>query len=144
MTATTAPSTSPSGHPNPIANVRTYWRLSGLALAGVAILGIVLNAVYNSPWLLDPAFLSFDWAHNVVHVVLAAIALTLGFATISVAIQANFAKVIGIVYLALGVVGFVSGDLFGLEEAIGLHLELGENLFHIVIGAWGAYAGFAN
>lgn len=141
-----APETATHRHraENPIANLRLYWRLSGVALAGVAALGIVLNLIYVEPFLGDPSFLLFDWTHNVLHVVLAAIALTFGFGRFAEATSAMMAKVIGVTYLALGALGFVPAVADALDSLLGLHLELGENLIHLTLGAWGAYAGFTS
>lgn len=121
---------------NPILDTRMYARITGIALAAVALLGIILNAVDMAD-LLGADFLAFDWTHNILHVVLAAAALYVGFAA-----PANlcnlYAKVFGVVYAALGVVGFF---WTGISMTV-LHLELGENLVHLVIGAWGIAAGF--
>lgn len=144
----TAPRTD-AGTTNPIANVNLYWRVSGIALAAVALLGIIVNAVGgNNAYVPDVAFMEsflvFDWTHNVVHVVLAAIALTFGFGSFSDALSANMAKIIGVTYLGLGVLGFVPAVVDGLDSLLALHLETGENLVHLTIGAWGAYAGFSS
>lgn len=123
-------------------NVGVYWKVSGVALAAVAALGILLNAIGQGGLL--GGFLSFDWTHNIVHVLLAAIALTMGFGSASVATQKMAAKVFGVVYLGLAIVGFLSGTIFGLGTLLGLHLEIGENLVHLALGAWGAYVGFSD
>ena len=121
---------------NPLLDTRMYAKITGIALAAVALLGIVLNAV-NQPNLLGANFLAFDWTHNILHVVLAAVALYVGFAG-TPNICNLYAKVFGIVYAGLGVAGFF---WTGLGPTM-LHLELGENLVHIVIGLWGIVAGF--
>lgn len=125
-----------------LSNARLYWRISGIALAAVAALGIVFNAIPVNQGTLIPEFLAFDWTHNVVHVLLAAIALGMGFSSVDYAVAKTGAKIVGSVYLALGVLGFtpVAGVL---DAMLGLHLELGENLVHIVLGGYGAYVGFA-
>lgn len=136
---------------NPMTNAKTYAQITGIALAAVAVLGIVLSAMgtdgmyglfCNEPsattcegTAAEKSFLGFDWTHNILHVVLAAIALYVGFAA-TPSLASTYAKVFGIVYLGLGVVGFIQPNL-----AI-LHLELGENLVHVLIGAWGVVAGF--
>jgi hypothetical protein len=119
---------------NPIWNTRMYAKITGYAVAAVALLGIILNSM-GSPNLLGENFLAFDWTHNIVHVVLAAIALYVGFAATD-AMCTMYAKAFGVVYTLLGVTGFFVADL-GI-----LHLELGENLVHLVIGGWGVVAGF--
>lgn len=118
-----------------------YWRASGVALAAVALLGFAMSAMTKGKFV--PGFLDFDLAHNGVHLLLAVVALAVGFGGASRAFSKNLAKVVGVVYLALAAVGFVSADVFGIGKLLGLHLELGENLVHLVLGVWGAYAGFS-
>ncbi|MBI2912168.1 MAG: hypothetical protein HYY05_08490 [Chloroflexi bacterium] len=48
-----------------------------------------------------------------------------------------YAKVFGIVYLVLGLVGFVIPDL-----VLGIHLDLGCNIVHLALGVWGIWAGY--
>jgi hypothetical protein len=138
---------SESESDNIIANVNIYWRVSAIALAVVALLGIVVNAIGgNNAYVPDvefmESFLVFDWTHNVVHVALAAVAGVFGFGNFSSELSANVAKVVGIVYIALGFLGFVPPVTDFLSSALGLSLEVGENLIHLVLGAWGTYAGF--
>ena len=126
-------------HSNPILNPRMYWRVSAFALTGVALLGIVVNAVTGEVTGI-PSFLEFDWAHNILHVVLAAAAFVFGFGNISPAVSRTFAIVFGFVYMGLGILGLAMGtssELFGL-----IGLEIGENLIHVVLGAWALAAGF--
>ncbi len=49
-----------------------------------------------------------------------------------------YAQVVGVVLLILGVIGFFTQSLLGVRTTP-VH-----NLIHLVSGAWGAYAGFAN
>jgi hypothetical protein len=133
---------------NPIANLDVYWKVSAIALAAVAALGIVINILggnyaYTPDAALMQDVLVFDWTHNVVHVALAALAGAFGFGSFSHEASANTAKVIGVVYIALGVLGFVPAVAGALESLIGLGLEAGENVIHLLLGAWGAYAGFS-
>lgn len=111
-----------------------YWRASAFALTAVALLGIVLNATGNGS-LLGDSFLAFDWPHNVLHVVLAGAAFLFGFAALPARVVRTFALVFGVVYAGLGVLGFLVADLGPI------HLELGENLVHLLLGAWGLAAG---
>ena len=75
----------------------------------------------------------FDTTHNVVH-------LVIGILGIAAARNANWAKlyaqILGAIYLLLGILGFF------LPELVGIHLEVVENLVHILLGAWGLYAAF--
>lgn len=122
---------------NPVLNPAVYWRVSAFALTAVALLGIVLNAM-DQGTLLGADFLAFDWAHNILHVVLAGAAFLFGFGNLPANLVRTFAIVFGIVYAGLGVVGFF------VTEVGPIHLELGENLVHILLGAWGLVAGFGS
>lgn len=133
--ATPAATSSSGGFSDP----KTYFKISALALAAVALLGILLNALGMGA-LLGANFLAFDWTHDAVHVLLAVVAGVLGFGAASHATAKTMAKVVGLTYLGLGVVGFVAPGILGF---LGLHLEIGENLAHILLGGWGAYTGFA-
>jgi FtsH-binding integral membrane protein len=122
---------------NPLMNPRTYAIVTGFALAATALLGIVMSIATGGDFV--KGFLEFDWTHNVLHVVLAAAALAAGFLA-SGDYAKMYAKVFGIVYVGLAVVGFVAGpDVLGF---LGVHLEIGENLVHLLIGAWGILTGF--
>lgn len=124
---------TPTNTQNILLDPRTYWRVSAFALAATALLGIVLNALGEGD-LLAP-FLAFDWTHNIVHIALAGAAFYFGFANLAGATVRTFAVVFGIVYGLLGVLGFFIADL-GI-----LHLELGENLIHLVLAAWAITSG---
>lgn len=126
---------TPTNTTNPIMNPVLYWRVSAIALTGVALLGIVLNAMGEGT-LLGKNFLAFDWTHNILHVVLALAAFVFGFANLPGTVVKTFAIIFGFVYAGLGVFGFFVSDVGPLG------LELGENLVHIVLGAWALTAGF--
>ena len=121
---------------NPVLNTRMYAKITGIVIAAVALLGIILNAI-GSPELLGANFLAFDWTHNILHVVLAAVGLYVGFAGTD-ALCTLYARAFGVVYLLLGITGFF---WTGVSTTM-LHLELGENIVHVLVGAWGCAAGF--
>lgn len=133
---------------NPIANHVIYWKVSALALAAVALLGIIINAIGgNNAYTPDAAvmesILVFDWTHNVVHVLLAGVAFAFGYTALKDGkLSKTMAATIGVVYLGLGIFGFVPAVADGLDSLLGLSLEAGENVIHLALGAWGAYAGF--
>jgi hypothetical protein len=121
---------------NPLMNPKIYALVTGFALAAVAGLGIVMQLLTNGKFI--SGFLVFDWTHNILHVVLAVAALTIGFAA-GGAYARIYARIFGIVYVGLAIVGFVAPNALGF---LGVHLELGENLVHLLIGAWGIVTGF--
>lgn len=128
-----------------------YWRISAIVLVAVALLGIVLNLLgegsqnYFPSWEFMESVLVFDWPHNIVHIGLAAIALVFGFTGLRTS-QASkpTAGVIGVVYLLLGIAGFFPAFADLLADGVGLHLEIGENIFHLLLGGWGAFVGFVS
>lgn len=133
---------------NPIANVNLYWRVSALGLAAVAALGLIVNALGgNNAYVpnieIMESILVFDWTHNIVHIGLFAVAALFGFGSFSETASANAAKIVGVTYLALGVLGFVPAVVDLLDSLLFLHLEAGENILHLLLGSWGAYAGFS-
>jgi uncharacterized protein DUF4383 len=137
---------------NAILNPKNYAKITGLALAATAVLGIALSAMGKGGMYglfcseptattcdgdaADQSFLGFDWAHNILHVVLAGIALVVGFTGYGNMRARLYAQIFGPVYTLLGVVGFFVADL-GI-----LHLEVGENLVHLAVGGYGLLAGF--
>lgn len=133
--------TTPTNTDNPIFNPRIYWRVSAFALTAVALLGILVNAVTGEAEAGINNFLEFDWAHNVLHVVLAAAAFFFGFANVSPQVSKTFAIVFGFVYMGLGIFGLIADPLDYNVLNI-LSLELGENLVHVLLGAWALAAGF--
>ncbi|MHB1261546.1 MAG: hypothetical protein ACYC2H_07500 [Thermoplasmatota archaeon] len=122
---------------NPVMDPTVYWRVSAFALTAVALLGIVLNAMEQGT-LFGADFLAFDWSHNILHVVLAGAAFLFGFGNLPTNLVRTFAIVFGFVYAGLGVLGFF------VSEVGPIHLELGENLVHLLLGAWGLVAGFGS
>lgn len=126
---------TPTNTTNPIMDPVLYWRVSAFALTAVALLGIILNAIGQEN-LLGENFLAFDWTHNILHVVLAIAAFIFGFASLGGKVVKTFAIVFGFVYGGLGVLGF-------FVHSVGpIHLELGENLVHLLLGAWALLCGF--
>jgi hypothetical protein len=73
--------------------------------------------------------------HNIIH--LASGALTLLAASQGVGAMRTWGRIFGLVYLAVGIAGFVDPSLFGL-----MHVNLPDNLLHIGLAAIFLYVGF--
>lgn len=116
----------------------TYARVTGAVLLLTGLVGIVSLATgYIGFLALD--FLAWDTTHNVLHVLLGAIALYVGFAPKAVVDPLTYGKAFGIVYTLLAVLGFIAPASLGF---LGLGLETGENLIHLLVGVLGLVAGF--
>jgi uncharacterized membrane protein len=111
-----------------------YCMISGVALVALGIIGFIVSDLWG--------VVEFDIAHNILHLIGGGLAAYLAFSETEPLVT-PYAKGSGAVYLLLGIAGFFSPTLWGLGEAIGLQLEVAENIIHLIIGASGLYAGFA-
>src|SRR5688572_11617824 len=107
---------------------KTVATLLGLAFVVVGIVGFVTT---------DPMGFHLSTAHNIVHLVSGAIALWVGGrGTLGAA--RTFCLVFGLVYGALGAIGFLAGDAANdrLFTVIPGQLVLGtrDHLLHILLG----------
>ncbi len=107
--------------------VKLYARLTGVIMLIVGIFGFLTDNLFG--------LIQFDSVHNMIHLLIAAFALYVGFAADNTSLPDLFAEVMGIVYVLLGVAGFMNPILFGLLGP--LHLEPLENLLHLMLGLWG-------
>lgn len=134
---------------------RNYCTVVGAGFLLVAAVGIALNFTVDNTnaGLLcggddlvcgdpaaDQALLAFDWAHNVVHSVLGLLALAAAWGA-GAAYARLYARVFGILYVALGGLGWWRPDVLGF---LYLRLEIVENLIHVAFGAWGIAVGFVS
>lgn len=117
----------------------TFARGWAVVLAGLVLLGISLEFA-RSPRLV-PGFLEFDWTHDLLHVVLLGLAVHFGWLAQPKATR-TYARVFGIGGLFVAAVGFFPPSAAALHDLTGWHSELGENVVHGALGAWGLVAGF--
>ncbi|HEU4962288.1 MAG TPA: DUF4383 domain-containing protein [Bacilli bacterium] len=102
---------------------KIFARVAGWLALLLGILGFFVTDLLG--------IIQFDTTQNIVYLVLG----ILGIAASRTDNWARlFGQVFGTVYLIVGVIGFF------LPELLGLHLEVAENLLHIILGAWGLYA----
>jgi Domain of unknown function (DUF4383) len=105
---------------------KTFARVAGWLALLLGILGFFVTDLLG--------LIQFDLTTNIVN-------LVLGVIGIAAAQNANGAKAyalwLGAIYLIFGIIGFF------FVELAGMHLEVTENLLHIVLGAWGLYAAFS-
>lgn len=111
---------------------KLYCQITGPVLLLVGVLGIVNFGIAGLLSINEPAEIAL-------HLVLGALASYAGFSAGGYGRFALlYAKVFGIVYILLGLVGFILPDVIpGL-----IHLDLGCNVVHLVLGLWGIWAGY--
>ena len=117
---------------------KTFAGIIGGVFLAVGLLGLILNPTGG---LLLGTF-AVDLLHNIVHLVVGLAGL--GAWYLGLVESRIFNKVLGVVYLVLGVLGFIP-PLFddGLFLGI-LHLNNADNILHLVVGAIAAYFGFSS
>jgi len=111
-------------------NVKTYCQTAGVILLVLGLAGILGLQI--------PGFLSVSEPTEIaLHFVTGGLAAWAGFTAGGYSSFAkSYAQVFGVIYLVLGVIGFIAPDL-----PLGIHLDLACNLAHLVLGAWGVYVG---
>jgi hypothetical protein len=119
-------------------NTRTACLIIGIIFIAVGLLGFVPNPVVgDSP----DAIFHADTIHNAVHIVSGVLFLLVGLA--APARSAFFLKAFGLVYFALGVIGFFAIGSAGSTALLGfLHINGADNYLHIGLGVVIFLAGF--
>jgi hypothetical protein len=107
--------------------VKLYARMTGLILLVIGVMGFLTDDLLG--------LIQFDAVHNMIHFLIAAIAMYVGFGTDDTGLPHLFAEVVGCVFVLLGLAGFINPVLFGLLGPF--HLEPFENLLHLMLGLWG-------
>ena len=112
-------------------NVKTYCQVAGVLLLVLGVAGVLGIGI--------PGFLSVNEPTEIaLHFITGGLAAWAGFTAGGYSSFAKpYAQWFGIIYLVLGVIGFIVPDL-----PLGIHLDLACNLAHVVLGAWGIYVGF--
>lgn len=109
--------------------------LFGVVFVLVGILGFVSNPLVGPTGIFET-----DMMHNLVHILFGLILLVVAFAAAGK--SALWLKILGVVYLVLAVLGFVTvssgGELLGL-----VHTNGADHWLHVVLGVVLLVAGFA-
>lgn len=110
----------------------------GVVFLAVGLLGLILNP--TGGWLLST--FRVDLVHNLLHLVVGVAGLGVWF--LGVVESRMFNKVLGAVYLILGVVGFIPPLFDNYGQLLGIvHINNADNFLHLVVGAIAAYFGFS-
>jgi multisubunit Na+/H+ antiporter MnhG subunit len=113
-------------------SAKTYVTWGGIILLVLGVIGIFQG---NR---LGP--LNSDPIEDVIHIVVGALFLYGGLKG-SAAQAASWSKTFGIVFLVIGVAGFVTPNLFGLLPS---GVRAADNIVHLIYGALGAWAAFGS
>src|SRR5215211_9162136 len=104
---------------------RTYAQIIGVVLLLVGVIGLVLG---DQVWL---GLLNVDIFEDIVHLITGGLLAYLGFGRTDLALTRTVVGVLGIIYLVVGVLGFVVPMIFGL---IPHGYTLFDNLLHLALG----------
>jgi hypothetical protein len=113
-------------------NVRNYARILGIVLLVVGVLGLLLGnmlfGLFNS-----------DLLEDIIHLGSGGLMAYAGFALRDNGLARTLVGGLGVVYLLVGLLGFVAPNLFGL---IPTGYTLADNLLHLALGILGIVVGF--
>ncbi len=104
---------------------RIYAQIIGVVLVLVGVVGLVLG---NVVWL---GILNVDIVEDIVHLITGGLLAYVGFGRVDQALTRTVVGVLGIIYLVVGVLGFVVPMMFGL---IPHGYTLFDNLLHLALG----------
>jgi hypothetical protein len=109
--------------------VRTYAKVVGIVIILVGVVGLIAG---EEPLL---GLFNIEIAEDIVHLLTGGIMAAVGFGVRDTNVVRTVVGVIGVVYLLVGVLGFLAPGLFGLLPAHGY--SLADNLLHLVLGVLG-------
>ena len=115
---------------------RLYAKIVGVVVLLVGIVGLIAG---------DPedgllGLFNIDIVEDIVHLVTGGLLAYVGFAGSNSAVKA-VVTALGVVYLVVGVLGFVNPELFGL---IPHEYNLADNILHLALGALALLAALGN
>ena len=115
---------------------KTACKILGVILILVGIIGLFVHTLLGMH--LTPA-------HNILHLVTGALALYFGFTGTSEATH-MFCRVIGVIYLLVGILGFIAPGV--VERMLQIHTMtesvnlIPDNIVHLLVGAIFSIVGF--
>ena len=114
---------------------RTFALVLGIVFLLIGILGLILDTTHGA--LLG--LFSVNLIHNFIHLIFGILGIVAAFTNW----PRLYARIVGVVYLIVGILGFIpalapGGLLLGLVE-----INLADNILHIVIALAALYVGFA-
>ncbi|MBV9454415.1 MAG: DUF4383 domain-containing protein [Rubrobacter sp.] len=117
---------------------KTVALIIGIAFLAVGLLGLILNPTGGN---LLGTF-AVDLLHNLIHLVVGVAGLAVWF--LGLVESRIFLKVLGVVYIILGIVGFIPPLFDNYGHLLGIvRINNADNILHLVVGALAAYFGFS-
>lgn len=113
--------------------VRQYAQVVGVIVILIGVVGLALG---------DQSLggaLNIDIIEDLVHLVTGGLMAYVGFARVDSGLQRNVVGGIGVLYLLVGLLGFVDPSLFGLLPS---GYSVVDNLIHLVLGVLGIAVGW--
>lgn len=111
----------------------------GLIFVAVGVLGFFENPIIGES---ADAIFHADSTHNYVHIASGLLFLLIAFA--APGIVSGFMIFFGLVYLAIGIIGFTSKGADGMANVLGfLHVNNADNYLHVALGLLIFLAGLA-
>ena len=114
--------------------VRTYAQVLGVVLILIGVVGLILG---NTLFL---GILNIDVVEDIVHILTGGILAYVGFGRLDIGSARTVVIVLGVVYLLVGILGFILPTLFGL---IPHGYTVFDNLLHLLLGVLSIVVAFA-
>ena len=112
---------------------RMYAQILGVVLILVGILGLILGGG------LLLGILNIDIAEDIVHILTGGILAYVGFGQADEGLVRNVVGALGIIYLVVGVLGFILPMLFGLIPS---GYTVFDDLLHLVLGVLSLFIAY--
>ena len=114
--------------------VRIYAQVVGAVLLLLGVLGLLLG---ERAWL---GIVNIDIVEDIVHLITGGILAYVGFGQRDEGVARSVVGALGVVYLLVGVLGFVLPSLFGLLPH---GYSVADNLIHLALGVLNLVVAFA-
>ncbi len=105
--------------------IRTYAQILGIVLILVGIVGLLLGDG------LLLGILNIDVVEDIVHILTGGLLAYIGFGRLDLGAARSVVAAFGVVYLLVGILGFILPNLFGLIPS---GYTVFDNLLHLVLG----------
>ncbi len=111
---------------------KSYGKWGGLILLVLGVIGL-----FSRPQFIG---LNTEWPETIIHLVAGAVLAYVGFRGADAQAR-TWAYVAGVVFLLIGLVGFVNKNFFGLAPQVGFSTF--DNIVHLAYGVVGLWAGYS-